>query len=91
MAYALHGSVSPVDGSGHAPIDVADFLACPQDLISRDHWTALVRPLDTLRLWQGLHRRAVHISIVRMDLVDIHRGRGGRFRVGGTGSKFLMV
>ena len=32
-----------------------------------------------------------HVSISWMDLGGIQRGREGRFRVGGAGSKFLIV
>ena len=48
-------------------------------------------PLAILRLWKGLRHRDVCISISRIDLGNIQKGRGGRFRVGGNGSKLLMV
>ena len=44
-----------------------------------------------LLLWRGLQRRDARLSASRMDFGDIQRGRGARFRVGGTVSKVLMI
>ena len=90
-AYAPRRSISPAKRSRNSPIAAVAFLACLLYYSIRDWCTSLMRPLYTLRLWRGLWRRDAHLLISRMDLGDIQRGRGGRFRVGGTGSRVLRV
>ena len=51
----------------------------------------MLRPLATFLLWIGLWRRDARLSMICMYLGDIQRGQRGRFRMGGTGSKVLMV
>ena len=91
MVYTPCGSVSPSDGSIHSLIAFAASSTCLQKSTIRYRWMALVGTLSTLRLWRGLWQRAARISIIPMDLGDVQRGWEGCFRVGCTGSKFLMV
>ena len=57
----------------------------------REWQMALVIPLAMLRLWQWLRRMAARLSINQIECGDIQRGRGGRFRLGVTGSRVLRI
>ena len=91
MAYAPQGSTPPVEGSRHAPISVAAYYDRLRESSISDWRTALVIPLATLRLCQGFRHKADILSINRMESSDIQRGQGGRFSLGGTGSRVLRV
>ena len=79
-AYASQMSVSPIDGSSHAPISADTFYARRWEFSMRDLWTYFVRYLDTLQKWRGLSWRVMHSSISFIVDDDIHRRRGGRSR-----------
>ena len=91
MAYALRGSDPPVEGSIHAPIFVAASSARLRQSAIREWRTDLVIPPGMFQLWQGFHCMDERFSIIHMESGYIQRGQGGRFSLGGTGSRFLRV
>ena len=73
IVYAPRGYISCADGSRRASIYVAASSACLQESTIRYYCTASVIPPSTLWLWRRL-RHGVHtLSIIRMELGDIHR------------------